>query len=673
VSERKNQCLGGSPRRRVWAGRRRNFSTALALAGFLCVLTLGGFPTRPPVATAAARPVLAIDAGLAKVTTVQGVMVIDPPLGSSTNTLQTVLFAATSAGDRLVDVRYKSDWARARSQCRAQLDALRKTKARYSRGAYARALSDLKAQSLVMTRTVFVDATADHSSSYAFFSNDPSTRKLAAAKYYSLGWDDALQAPPMDVDASRVWELATQLRSLLADHPDTVVSDTTYDGRPAFRVPVPATDGNPAFVATVDRQYGVTLAVRALQGPTSGGGLTSFHVEQSQVNRPLPASTFSIKPDYRLASSRADDAGLQVKVEDLAKGSPTFHWFSPTALARVTAGSQVVPTTTPSGYRLAAITRYGDDRQAPLLIYRRGMNEFVVWSGARQATLDESGSGSPTYGPITAFDRATWPDQSGANEFVRIRGGVFGGAPAAVSVQVGVPASLSIWTDTRTASIAGDLSRAELLAVAGSLRRLRGGSWGGSLGGLAALLAIVTAFIAAVVTTAAWLVVARRGDHAERPRLGVLFWPLVGAVLVIAGAGLSWHALLHNGTGFALRGWDEPLGRWVIALAVIAVCCTAWRQLTRRWRGPIGLKPLAIALATAALAGAVFALVYLPLEARFIVSTTDGASATDESWLPRIVSSHFSPSATTGLYISILGALFLLVGVVMMRRVSPDS
>jgi hypothetical protein len=37
----------------------------------------------------------------------------------------------------------------------------------------------------------------------------------------------------------------------------------------------------------------------------------------------------------------------------------------------------------------------------------------------------------------------------------------------------------------------------------------------------------------------------------------------------------------------------------------------------------------------------------------------------------RIVSSQFSPSAATGLYISIVGALFLLVGVVMMRKPGP--
>ena len=63
------------------------------------------------------------------------------------------------------------------------------------------------------------------------------------------------------------------------------------------------------------------------------------------------------------------------------------------------------------------------------------------------------------------------------------------------------------------------------------------------------------------------------------------------------------------------------------------------------------------------------ALVYLPLVARFTVQPPGGTGdVTRESWLLRIVSSQYSPSATIGLYLSITGALMLLVGVVMLRR-----
>ena len=67
--------------------------------------------------------------------------------------------------------------------------------------------------------------------------------------------------------------------------------------------------------------------------------------------------------------------------------------------------------------------------------------------------------------------------------------------------------------------------------------------------------------------------------------------------------------------------------------------------------------------------------------ARFTVQPAGGTGdITRESWLLRIVSSQYSPSATIGLYMSIAGALFLLVGVVMLRHsaakpasVGPDT
>jgi hypothetical protein len=102
----------------------------------------------------------------------------------------------------------------------------------------------------------------------------------------------------------------------------------------------------------------------------------------------------------------------------------------------------------------------------------------------------------------------------------------------------------------------------------------------------------------------------------------------------------------------------------------------SWRQLTRKWHGPLGPKFLAILLAAAALAEGLLALVYLPLEARFTVANSAGytiTAAAPESWLTRIFSCQFSPSATTGLFVSILGALLLVVGVVMMRGARPDA
>jgi hypothetical protein len=54
--------------------------------------------------------------------------------------------------------------------------------------------------------------------------------------------------------------------------------------------------------------------------------------------------------------------------------------------------------------------------------------------------------------------------------------------------------------------------------------------------------------------------------------------------------------------------------------------------------------------------------------ARFSVYPGDGSDPGAEAWLTRIVSSRYSPSATVGLYVSIVGALLLFVGVLLLRR-----
>jgi hypothetical protein len=673
---------GGS--RRLWrlAARRKGslLAAAVLAAALLAVVTLSGVPgvrdTQPPTATAADRLVAAIDAGLARVTSVQGVLVFDAPPVPGTTPPQEALFAATSAGDRLIDVRYKPDLAGAKRQYQAGLRALRKTRASYSKATYLAAVRDLRQQAMVETRTVLVSSTAARTTTWSFYSSDALTGRLARVKVFNLGWNNGLMVPNSMVEAQRVWTLATQLRSLVADNPTIAVTDTTYEGRAAKQVTVQASGGAPAWVATVDTQSGVTLAVRVLTSGSrsaSDSAIVAFHIEHLQINQSLPPATFAVERGLHASSGSTAGVGgapaPKIVVEDLTKGDPARRFYAPGDLARVAPGTEVVPTRVPAGYRLAQLTRYGDDRNRPvLLVYRRGMSEFLVSSYALSGS---NYSPSPdTRVAISAFHRMTWPDRSEGDEFVRIKGGVLAGSPAVLYAGTDGHASLIAWTDTREVSLQGDLSRAELLAVAGSLRPLKAGTWGGSPADLASLLAVLGALATGVVTLVVWVAARRRCGGTDRPRGAILFWPLVGLGLVVVGAAMSWHALLHNGTGFAVRGWSEPLGRWVIASAVMAVVCAAWRQLATNRRRTAGAKLSAVLLALAAMAGAVLALAYLPIEARFTVSTANESLSTapSEIWLVRIFSSQFSPSATTGLFVSILGALFLLVGVVMMRR-----
>jgi hypothetical protein len=678
---------GGAPTRgaagfwRRVAQRRASLVAVVAVAAtFLLVLVLAGVPgmrsTEPPPATAADKLVAAIDAGLAKVHTMSGRIVFDAPYMATAYPPAWATFAATSAGDRLVDVHQRADWARARRTYLAQVASLRKSRAAFTPAQYASQMKGLRETAVVPTRSVWLATSGDHTSSLAFFSADPLTRRPARARYFDLGWDLGLDSIPASGEAGRIWALSTQLRSVLSANAGVAVDDTTYQRRPAWRVTVAATNGTPRWYAVVDKEYGITLAV---QSPSKApADLIAFHVTDLRVNVPLPAGTFAIRPSYEtsLRLSVRTHGAVVVKKTDLATGEPAVHYYPPNARGLAQSRADLAPAIVPTGYRLTEIARHTQATPA-VLVYRRGMSEFAVDSGPRTPGDSGSAAGAAARRGITAFDRTTWPEPFGPyDESIRIQGGALNGAPAMLSAGVGAPASLYAWTDSHEANVHGNLTRSELLTVAGSLRPLRRGFRSTSPASMTATIVLLLALLAAAVTAGAWVIARRRAEMHAAPSLGVLAWPLIGLALVIAGAFMAWHALLHNGPALHFSGWDEPLGRTVVALAIAAVCAAAWWLLARR-PARVWLRTLAQALAAVSLAGAVLALVYLPPTARFVVpsmgTNAQSGNVADENLLLRIVDSQFSPSATTGLYISLLGALVLFVGVLMMRRREPAN
>jgi len=660
--------------RRVARRRTSLLAAAAVAAALLLVLVLAGVPgmrsTEPPPATAADRLVAAIDAGLAKVHTMSGRIVFDAPYMATAYPPAWATFAATSAGDRLVDVRRRADWARARRTYRAQVASLKKGRASYAPAQYKSQMKGLREATAVPTRSVWLTTSSDHTSTLAFFSADPLTRRPARARYFDLGWGLGLDSISASGEAGRLWALSTQLRSVISANAGVAVEDTTYQGRPAWRVSVAATNGTPRWYAIVDKAYGITLAV---QSPSKAPAtLIAFHVTDLRVNEPLPAGTFAIRPSYEtsLRLSVRTHGAIVVKKTDLATGEPAVHYYPPNAGGLAQSRAELAPTTVPPGYRLTEIAQH--TRATPaVLVYRRGMSAFALDSGPRIPGNRVLPAGSAPAGGIAAFDRETWPEVWGFDEVTRIQGGALNGAPAMLSAGVGAPASLYAWTDSQEANVHGNLTRSELLTVAGSLRPLRQGFHATSPASLTATIVLLLALLATAVMAGAWVLARRRADPHAAPSLGVLAWPLIGLALVIAGTFMTWHALLHNGPAFHMSGRDEPLGRGVAALAIAAVCAAAWWLLAGR-TARVWLKTLAQALAAVALAGAVLALVYLPPEARFVVpsigTNAQSGNVADESLLLRIVDSQFSPSAATGLYVAILGALVLFVGVLMMRR-----
>jgi hypothetical protein len=298
---------GGTPVRgaggfRQQIARRRAslLAAAAVVVALLLVLVLAGVPgmrsTEPTPATAADQLVAAIDAGLAKVHTMSGRIVFDAPCMATNYHPAWATFAATSAGDRLVDVHRQADWAQARRAYLAQVASLRKARGGYTPAQYKSQMKGLRETTAVPRRSVWLTTSSDHTSSLAFFSADPLTRRLARARYFDLGWDLGLDSIPASGEAGRVWALSTQLRSVLSANAGVTVEDTTYQGRPAWRVTVAAANGSPRWYAIVDKSYGVTLAVQSpSQAPAS---LIAFHVTDLRVNEPLPAGTFAIRPSH---------------------------------------------------------------------------------------------------------------------------------------------------------------------------------------------------------------------------------------------------------------------------------------------------------------------------------------------------------------------------------------
>ncbi len=587
-------------------------------------------------------------------------LVFDRATMASSNPPQEAIFAATASGEQLFDLRYPATRAATLASYHSQLAGLRKFKAKYTKAAYQQALSDLQEQRLMATRSVWTSA--GHDSTLTFFETDALTNRLAKVRYDEMGWNNGFDLPGDDTLVSRVWTLASQLQTLVADGQATV-GETSYEGRPALLVAVAATKATPAWQAVIDRRYGLTLAVSLLSARpgSESGAVVGFHLEDLRINRALPASLFVQRPIERSATG----APVKVMTMDLNPGVGP-RTYAPTALHRVAPGDTVVTAALPSGYALAQIVHFAGDPWW-LLLYRRGLDELLLSSGPLRGQ-DSQGSACA----ISAFHRGTWPDLSEQGDrFVTVAGGVLAGAPAVYDSGL-APDTLAAWNDNRMVYAEGDLSRSDLLDVVNSLRPLQAGSWGRSAADVISLAAVVGALIAALVAAAAWVTVGRRRGDGERPRLQELLWPAVGVVLVIVGAALDWHALVHQPGSFAVRGWSEPLGRWVMALALAALAAAAWQRLVGGSRGRPIARLVATALAAATLSGALLALVYLPVEARFTIADVAGdavSAAPPEGWLVRIFSSQFSPSATTGLFVSILGALLLLVGIVMMRKV----
>jgi hypothetical protein len=250
-------------------------------------------------------------------------------------------------------------------------------------------------------------------------------------------------------------ELGAYVRALLAAG-DARVHEVAYAGRPAWRVDVatvpnavvPALSGDRLEV-TVDRETGIPVhVVESKQGAV----LRELRIEQLSVDDALPNFHPSFPPGAEVIQS--DDGFRRVALGDVAGAVG----YAPLVPARVPDGFRLADVAVAAG---AAPTGAGGanppSRNVVSLAYRRGLDRVVV-------TTRQAGDG-----------RWTDPLASGEGfvdhpEPLALDTGALAGAVGQVVLSPhGVP---HVWAldDGLVVTVAGDLSRAELVAVAGGLR-----------------------------------------------------------------------------------------------------------------------------------------------------------------------------------------------------------
>jgi len=298
---------------------------------------------------------------------------------------------------------------------------------------------------------------------------DASTGVVRSAQHStSLGGDTLFYAersgvapgPPDQGPPS--WVLPEQygafVRAALADAP-SAVRETSYDGRRAWRLDVDTTPNaivpelsGDHLAITVDRATGIP--VRIVESK-HGMVLRELRIEDLVVDPSLPTSTFALAFPTGAEVMRNDDG---------------FQRLTLDRVAAAVGYEPLVPGWVPDGYRLTevAVAREAaptgkeggnpPSRMVVSLSYRRGVDQFLVTTRLR-------GDGN-------------WDDPLASPEGYRdapahttLGGGALAGGDAQIVISAHASPHLWALKDSLVVTVGGDLTRAELTAIAASLHR----------------------------------------------------------------------------------------------------------------------------------------------------------------------------------------------------------
>lgn len=261
-------------------------------------------------------------------------------------------------------------------------------------------------------------------------------------------------------------ELGSVVRAFLQEGSDASVEEITHDGRPAWRASLDVTETrfreSPDHLnIVVDRETGFPVDVEERR---DGEFLKRTTISKLVLNRDLPQDRFRLvfPPANQLIRLDRVDAG--------------FRQVEPAAAQAVTGYPPLIPGSIPRGFDgpLVAVANRstistGDEGMNPPSVdvtdvtYRRGLDRLVV-------NIYRTGP-----------DPAAWTDPISAGEStvetparVLLASGFLEGQEANVVIELGTAPHLWVITEEFVVTVSGDVSRAELIKAAESLKPFEG-------------------------------------------------------------------------------------------------------------------------------------------------------------------------------------------------------
>ena len=253
------------------------------------------------------------------------------------------------------------------------------------------------------------------------------------------------------------------VRALLAADPDDPrVRETTYEGKPAWRLDVrapvnqivPEHSGD-RFAIWVDQGTGIPVRVVEQK---NGRPLDELRIEKLAVDEPLPRETFALRFPEGMEVMRSDEGFQRVALSEVAGAVG----YGPLVPAWVPDGFELAEVAVSPGPGFPTGVEAGNPPSTDVvsLSYRRGLDQILVTTRLRHVP------GSPD----------TWSDPLATGEgfvdepeSVRLGRGALSGVEANVLI---VPLNVPhLWakTDDLVVTVSGGVSRGDLLRIAESL------------------------------------------------------------------------------------------------------------------------------------------------------------------------------------------------------------